>query len=203
MRSSIIRHTADIFDPDLFIVDKEPLGLRGEVRRHLELLQRARHAADPRPARRDGRSRGARDRVGAQERGAGARRILRRALGLRPAADLRPAGRASPCRRACASAWSIPAICGVSAAEPAADRPTCRELVDGEFLLVTPGGGGDGDALVDWVLAAYEHDPGIPLPALIVFGPFMAARARRPSLPPAPRGCRKSTPSPSTRSSKR
>ena len=31
MRSSIIRHTADIFDPDVFIVDKEPLGLRGEV----------------------------------------------------------------------------------------------------------------------------------------------------------------------------
>ena len=33
MRTSIIHHTADIFDPDLFIVDKEPLGLRGEVGR--------------------------------------------------------------------------------------------------------------------------------------------------------------------------
>src|SRR3982751_6781877 len=32
MRSSIIRHTADIFDPDMLIVDKEPLGLRGEMR---------------------------------------------------------------------------------------------------------------------------------------------------------------------------
>ena len=32
MRASIIHHTAEIFDPDLFIVDKEPLGLRGEVR---------------------------------------------------------------------------------------------------------------------------------------------------------------------------
>src|SRR5438034_9998312 len=40
MRSSIIRHTADIFDPDLLIVDKEPLGLRGEVRDTLDLLQR-------------------------------------------------------------------------------------------------------------------------------------------------------------------
>src|ERR1700719_311609 len=39
MRSSIIRHTADIFDPDLLIVDKEPLGLRGEVRDTLELLR--------------------------------------------------------------------------------------------------------------------------------------------------------------------
>ena len=39
MRSSIIHHTADIFDPDLFIVDKEPLGLRGEVRPTLDLLR--------------------------------------------------------------------------------------------------------------------------------------------------------------------
>src|SRR6202012_3313796 len=39
MRSSIIHPTADIFDPDLFIVDKEPLGLRGEVRPTLDLLR--------------------------------------------------------------------------------------------------------------------------------------------------------------------
>ena len=31
MRTRIIRDTADIYRPDLFIVDKEPLGLRGEV----------------------------------------------------------------------------------------------------------------------------------------------------------------------------
>src|SRR5579863_5666754 len=39
MRSSIMRHTANIFDPDIFLVDKEPLGLRGEVRPTLDLLQ--------------------------------------------------------------------------------------------------------------------------------------------------------------------
>lgn len=39
MRASIIRHTADIFNPNLFIVDKEPLGLRGEVRETLEMLK--------------------------------------------------------------------------------------------------------------------------------------------------------------------
>jgi len=31
MRQSIIRHTAETFQPDIFIVDKEPMGLRGEV----------------------------------------------------------------------------------------------------------------------------------------------------------------------------
>ena len=39
MRSSIIEHTADIFDPDIFIVDKEPLGLRGEIQGTLEMLR--------------------------------------------------------------------------------------------------------------------------------------------------------------------
>ncbi len=34
MRSSIIRHTADIFDPDLLIVDKEPLGAARRGARH-------------------------------------------------------------------------------------------------------------------------------------------------------------------------
>src|SRR5476651_107274 len=39
MRTRIIRDTADIYRPDLFIVDKEPLGLRGEVLPALELLK--------------------------------------------------------------------------------------------------------------------------------------------------------------------
>jgi predicted glycosyltransferase len=40
LRASIIEHTAAVFDPDLFIVDKEPLGLRGEVKPTLDLLRR-------------------------------------------------------------------------------------------------------------------------------------------------------------------
>ncbi len=38
---------------------------------------------------------------------------------------------------------------------------------------MTTGGGGDGATLIDWVLRAYEHDPAIPNPALLVLGPFM------------------------------
>ncbi len=45
-------------------------------------------------------------------------------------------------------------------------------------MLVTPGGGGDGAALIDWVIAAYETDPGIPLPSLIAFGPFLDGATR-------------------------
>ena len=39
MRRSIIRQTAEIFEPDLFLVDKEPLGLRGEVVPTLQMLK--------------------------------------------------------------------------------------------------------------------------------------------------------------------
>jgi predicted glycosyltransferase len=38
MRASIISHTARIFAPDLFLMDKEPLGLRGEVGDTLAML---------------------------------------------------------------------------------------------------------------------------------------------------------------------
>src|SRR5689334_11042103 len=39
MRASMIRHTAEIFRPDVFIVDKEPIGLRGEVLETLVMLK--------------------------------------------------------------------------------------------------------------------------------------------------------------------
>src|SRR5258708_33797629 len=39
LRASIVRHTAEMFDPDLFIFAKEPLGLRGEVGPTLTMLK--------------------------------------------------------------------------------------------------------------------------------------------------------------------
>ncbi len=39
MRASIIQHTAKVFNPDLFLVDKEPLGLRGEIHETLRMLK--------------------------------------------------------------------------------------------------------------------------------------------------------------------
>ena len=40
LRGSIIQHTAEVFDPDIFVVDKEPLGLRGEVQDTLGILKK-------------------------------------------------------------------------------------------------------------------------------------------------------------------
>jgi predicted glycosyltransferase len=176
MRSSIIRHTADIFDPDMLIVDKEPLGLRGEVRDTLRLMQQRRTTVI-----------------------LGLRDVMDEPEALETEWERKNAVPALGEYYDEIWVYGLPQICdplgGLSV--PASVRrrivytgylrrtatdpvltPDLREIVEKPFLLVTPGGGGDGDALVDLVLAAYEHDAGIPLPALIVFGPFMAPEQR-------------------------
>jgi predicted glycosyltransferase len=59
-----------------------------------------------------------------------------------------------------------------------AARTTEQHLPKPGYILVTPGGGGDGEELIDWVISAYERDAALPHQALIVFGPFMAAERR-------------------------
>jgi predicted glycosyltransferase len=61
------------------------------------------------------------------------------------------------------------------------DGPPERQLPEitrRPFLLVTPGGGGDGAGLIEWVLRAYESNEFIPYPALLVLGPFMPREQR-------------------------
>ena len=172
MRSSIIHHTADIFDPDLFIVDKEPLGLRGEVRPTLDLLR---------------------------ERGTpmvlGLRDVMDDPSALETEWERKNAVPALSQYYDELWVYGLPQICdpleGIElpwsvrrrmvytgylrrrVGEAAAASVDTRGLADSEYLLVTAGGGGDGDDMIDWVLSAYEHDPGPLPPALIVFGPFM------------------------------
>jgi predicted glycosyltransferase len=172
MRSSIIRHTADIFDPDLLIVDKEPLGLRGEVRATLDLLR---------------------------ERGTplvlGLRDVMDDPSALESEWERKNAVPALSDYYDELWVYGLPQICnpleGIDlpasvrrrmvytgylqrqVGEAAAANVDTRGLADSDFLLVTAGGGGDGEEMIDRVLAAYEHDPGSLPPALIVFGPFM------------------------------
>ncbi len=176
IRTRIIRDTADIYRPDLFIVDKEPLGLRGEVLPTLKLLKGLgtplvfglRDVVDDPtqlaaewqrknvlPALRD-----LYDEIWAY----GLPQINKPLAGL----DLPPSVRHKT------------VYTGYLRRElpPHAETPHEAEEVGGPFILVTAGGGGDGDNLVDWVLSAYETDRHIPYGAVIVFGPFMAASAR-------------------------
>ena len=176
MRSSIIRHTADIFDPDLLIVDKEPLGLRGEVRDTLQLMQRRRATVI-----------------------LGLRDVMDDPEALENEWERKHAVPALSEYYDEIWVYGLPQICDPLAGLPvpasvrrrmiytgylrrtASDpvlTPDLQQIVEKPFLLVTPGGGGDGDGLVDLTLAAYEHDSDIPLPALIVFGPFMPPEQR-------------------------
>jgi predicted glycosyltransferase len=176
MRSSIIRHTADIFDPDMLIVDKEPLGLRGEVRDTLQLMQRRRATVilglrdvmdDPEALESEWERKNAVPALSEYYDELwvyGLPQICDPLAGLPVPASVR--------RRMIYTGYLRR-----TAGEPVL-TPDLQGIVEKPFLLVTPGGGGDGDALVDLVLAAYEHDPHIPLPALVVFGPFMAPEQR-------------------------
>src|SRR5215470_19096239 len=176
MRSSIIRHTADIFDPDLLIVDKEPLGLRGEVRDTLGLLRRRGTALIL----------GLRDVMDDPEalESEWERKQVVPALaeyydevwvyGLPQICDPL-AGLSVP--RSVRERMVYTGYLRRSAAQPQV-TPEILGIIGSEFLLVTPGGGGDGEALIHLVLSAYEHDPTLPLPALLVFGPFMLPEQR-------------------------
>ncbi len=173
IRASIVQHTAEAFDPDLFIVDKEPLGLRGEVSDTLKLLK-----------------------------GKGTPLVLGLRDVLDEPATLRSEWvrkRALPALRDLYDeiwVYGDPEICdplaglGVSRIvrdkvrftgylrrELPAEIPAHSPLnkIGEPYILVTPGGGGDGREMVDWVLSAYETDPGLPHPALLVLGPFMAS----------------------------
>ena len=171
LRESIIRHTAEAFDPDLFIVDKEPWGLRGEVKQTLEMLK----------DRNTPLVLGLRDVM--DEPAALApeweRKNVLPALedlydelwvyGMKDICDPfdgldLPATVKMKTRYTGYLRRHVPAI-GISPHLPMMDDP---------FILVTAGGGGDGEGLMDWVLRAYEYDADLPYPALLVLGPFMA-----------------------------
>ena len=172
LRASILRHTAEAFDPDLFLVDKEPLGLRGEVADTLELLKQ----------------RGTRLVLGLRD-------VMDEPSLLEP--EWRRKNVLPALRSLYDEIWvyGLPQICDPLAglALPQAVRrkmvytgylrrevptsPPSPELVAfarRPFILVTAGGGGDGDDLIDWVLRAYEAEPDLGDRALLVFGPFMA-----------------------------
>jgi predicted glycosyltransferase len=176
MRTRIIRDTADIYRPDLFIVDKEPLGLRGEVGPTLKLLK---ERGTPLVL-------GLRDVMDdpAMLAVEWERKHVVPALcdlydeiwiyGL-PQINKPMSGIEVPPSVRHKSVYT-----GYLRREVPlhTDIPHEMEEIEGPFILVTPGGGADGVDLVDWVLSAYETDPHIPYGAVIVFGPFMSATAR-------------------------
>lgn len=172
LRASIIRHTAEAFDPDIFLVDKEPLGLRGEVRDTLTMLK----------------ARGTPLVLGLRD-------VMDDPQSLAQEWHRKNAEPALNDLYDHLWVYGLPQICnpldGIPLPEMTKEKirytgylrrsasraaPTPGSLEPGSeepYLLVTTGGGGDGAALIDWVLRAYERDPSIPCRSLLVLGPFM------------------------------
>ncbi|MFQ5566755.1 MAG: glycosyltransferase family protein [Paracoccaceae bacterium] len=176
LRGSIIATADSEFRPDLLIVDKEPWGFRHELTETLEaardrgarIVLGIRDVLDDEDAlAREWKRKGA---VEAIERFYdeiwiyGIPQICRPLAGLGLSRRMEQQAIYTGYLRRDAADWP---------AEPGSDLP-------GEpYILVTTGGGGDGAALVDWVLRAYEADPALTPHALIVYGPFMNAPDRQ------------------------
>jgi len=172
IRESIISHTAEVFEPDIFIVDKEPLGLGGEIENTLHMLKK----------------RGTRLVLGLRD-------VLDEPEMLRPEWDRKAAMPAlenlydeiwiyghkdiyhplsgldpsDAVRAKTVFTGYLPRV--LPEPEPLEHWP---QIADKPFILVTTGGGGDGEGLIDWVLSTYETQKDLPLPALLVLGPFMS-----------------------------
>ncbi|HEY0570732.1 MAG TPA: glycosyltransferase [Enterovirga sp.] len=177
LREAIIRQTAETFAPDCIIVDKEPAGFRGEMVPTLERLSRqgchvvlgVRDVLDE-P-----------DLLVPEWERKGATEVLSKfydEIWVYGLSDIyQPlAGLALPARLEAATSYT-----GYLRRESPEPSPLNRypRVTRQPFILVTTGGGGDGDDVIDWVISAYEADSEIELPAMIVFGPFINRDKRR------------------------
>jgi predicted glycosyltransferase len=172
MRESIIYHTAASFKPDIFLVDKEPTGLKGEVVSTLQMLH----------------DRGTFNVLGLRD-------IMDEASTLKAEWERK---QVLPVLEQLYDEIWIYGLAQMANPVEGIGLPTSiqdkinytgyldRELpsdhnwiapinLDEPYILVTVGGGGDGVEIIDWVVSAYETDPGIPHRAVIVTGPFMLA----------------------------
>ncbi|MEO1733393.1 MAG: glycosyltransferase [Pseudomonadota bacterium] len=174
LRAALIRAAVNEFNPDIIIVDKEPTGFRGELLPTLEDLK----------------SQGRTQLV----------------LGLRDVLDephiLKAEWQKKEAIEATERFYDEIWVYGLRSIYDPVDGlgfgPETRarmhwtgylrrhlhpdstnEPYDDRYILVTPGGGGDGFALVNLVLSAYEADPFLQPKAVVVYGPFLSGETRQ------------------------
>lgn len=176
MRAAIIRQTALSFRPDLFIVDKEPLGLKGEVVPTLQMLK----------------AQGTTLVLGLRDIMDEPRLLLKewKRKQVIPALehlydDIWVYGLESFANPLAGVACPVTVRDKIlytgylRRAVPQFTEATPIPPGDQPYVLVTVGGGDDGMSVVDWVLRAYERDPNIPVGAVLVLGPFMPPAMQR------------------------
>ncbi len=174
MRKLIIQRTAEAFQPDLFIVDKEPLGLKGELIPTLQMLKDS-------PVKTVLGLRDVMDSPDHLEREWTPKSMLAKIAeyydriwvygpeqfwnpldGLKVPLEVE--------KRLLHVGWLEREL-------PASQFSDMHFLPD-NYILVTAGGGGDGSAMMEQVLAAREHDWQNDYPIVMVLGPFMKSENR-------------------------
>ncbi|MHA6264541.1 glycosyltransferase family protein [Arenibacterium sp. CAU 1754] len=171
LRAGLIRSTAEQYEPDVLIVDKEPAGFRGELLPTLEQLKAQGHT--------------------------------RLVLGLRDVLDDPEVLAAEWDRKNAIEAterfydeiwiYGLRSIYDPTAGLTLNDETRARmhwtgylrrkvhksaEPPEQPYILITPGGGGDGQTMVNLVLSAYEQDPTLSPRAILVYGPFLSGDIR-------------------------
>ena len=174
MRQAIIRQSAEIFQPDVFIVDKEPMGLRGEVEETLRYLKErnthlvlglrdvmdAPHLLDAEWSRKETMEKI--DHFFDEIWVYGPNDFYDPLTGLDVPSSVRDRME----------------FVGFLQRKTAQPTENVTHFCDEDCILVTTGGGGDGADLVRDVLKAYHHDPSLKTRALIVLGPYLPAEER-------------------------
>ncbi|WP_171241033.1 glycosyltransferase family protein [Ruegeria sp. HKCCA5491] len=171
LRAGLIQTAVQQFEPDVLIVDKEPTGFRGELLPTLETLYQTKDT--------------------------------RLVLGLRDVLDEPEVLAAEWGRKEAVTAtekyydeiwvYGLRSIYDPTSGLPLSPATQSRihwtgylrrdlgpigEPPEQPYILITPGGGGDGKAMVNLVLSAYEQDPDLSPRAVLVYGPFLSGELR-------------------------
>ncbi len=173
MRKLIIRHTAESFKPDIFIVDKEPMGLKGEISDTLEYLKTLnttlilglRDVMDsPKLLAAEWKRKdlirkidNTYDHIWVY----GPENFYNPMIGMNIPRDMR----------------NRIEFVGFLKRQALHDELSTHKQ-QGDYILITTGGGGDGVALIRCVMAAYEKDPELQHKTLVVLGPYMPGKER-------------------------
>ena len=174
MRESIIRHTAETFRPDIFIVDKEPMGLHGELTDTLTLLKSQnttlvlgmRDVMDsPRLLASEWERKGLMSKIDSTYDRIwvyGPENFYDPMTGMDVPDNVRERTQ----------------FVGFLKRHTSSHQVRSRKN-KGEYLLVTTGGGGDGVELIHSVMAAYEQCDELTHKAMVVLGPYMPSKERQ------------------------
>lgn len=171
LRTGLIKSTAKQYEPDILIVDKEPTGFRGELLSTLKYLQS----------------------TGKTKLVLGLRDVLDEPEVLAAEWDRKNAVEATETLYDEVWVYGVRSVYDPTAGlnlSPEVHRRMhwtgyLRREVNAQaeppeqpYILITPGGGGDGQAMVDLVLSAYERDPDLSPRAILVYGPFLSGDTR-------------------------